>query len=103
MGADTEVVVFPFRRLQAGQFNRPRMSETYTDPDRYRLVGDELVFDRSFGRAYNAVVLPAGWALTNSSAPAEVSQTPDGRTRLDFDNPRGDEVEVRITARRPDG
>ena len=103
VGADTEVVVFPFRRLQAGQSIRLRMSETYTDPGRYRLVGDELVFDRSFGRAYNAVILPAGWVLTNSSAPAEVSQTPDGRTRLDFDNPRGDEVEVLITARRPDG
>ena len=76
------------------------MSEIYTDPGRYRLVGDELVFDRSFGRAVNAVVLPPGWALTNSSAPAVVSQTADGRTRLDFQNPRGDEVEVLITARR---
>ncbi len=98
--ADTEVVVFPFRRLDPGQSIRLRMSETYTDPGRYHLVGEELVFDRSFGRAYNAVVLPAGWTLTNSSAPAVVSQTPDGRTRLDFDNPRGDEVEVLITARR---
>jgi hypothetical protein len=100
VGPETEVVVFPFRRLEAGQSIRLRMSETYTDPGRYRLIGDELVFDRSFGRAYNAVVLPAGWTVTNSSAPAVVSQTPDGRTRLDFDNPRGDEVEVLITARR---
>ena len=100
VAADTEVVVFPFRPLQPGQSIRLRMSETYTDPGRYRLVGDELVFERSFGRAYNAVVLPAGWTLTNSSAPAVVSQTPDGRTRLDFDNPRGDEVDVLITARR---
>ena len=101
--AETEGVVFSFRRLEAGQSIRLRMSETYTDPGRYRLVGDELVFDRSFGRAYNAVVLPAGWVLTNSSAPAVVSQTPDGRMRLDFDNPRGDEVEVLITARRSAG
>jgi hypothetical protein len=100
---DTEVVVFPFARLTPGRSIRLRMSETYTDPGRYRLVGDELVFDRSFGRAYNAVVLPAGWTLSNSSAPAVVSQTPDGRTRLDFDNPRDDEVEVLITARRPAG
>jgi hypothetical protein len=97
---DTEVVVFPFPRLAPGQSIRLRMSETYTDPGRYKLVGDELVFDRSFGRAYNAVVLPEGWRLTNSSAPAVVSETPDGRTRLDFDNPRLDEVEVLITARR---
>lgn len=97
---DTEVVVFPFRPLQSGQSIRLRMSETYTDPGRYRLVGDELVFERSLGRAYNAVVLPEGWTLTNSSAPAIVSQTPDGRTRLDFDNPRDDEVDVLLTARR---
>ena len=100
VAADTEVVVFPFRPLDAGQSIRLRMSETYTDPGRYRLVGDELVFERSFSRAYNAVVLPAGWTLTNSSAPAVVTQTPDGRIRLDFDNPRGDEVDVLITARR---
>jgi hypothetical protein len=76
------------------------MSETYTDPGRYKLVGDELVFDRTFGRAENAVVLPKGWILTNSTAPAVVSQTADGRTRLDFNNPRPDEVEVLLTARR---
>lgn len=97
---DTEVVVFPFAPLLAHQSIRLRMSETYSDPGRYRLVGDELVFERSLGRAYNAVVLPLGWTLTNSSAPAIVSQTPDGRTRLDFDNPRDDEVDVLITARR---
>ena len=96
---DAEVVVFPFRPLQPGQSIRLRMSETYSDPGRYRLVGDELVFERSFGRAYNAVVLPEGWTLTNSSAPAVVSQTPDGRTRLDFYNPLDDEVDVLITAR----
>jgi hypothetical protein len=97
---DTEVVVFNFKPLKSGQSIRLRMSETYTDPGRYRLVGDELVFDRSFGRALNAVVLPAGWVLTNSSTPVVVSRTDDGRTRLDFDNPRPDELEVLFTARR---
>ncbi len=98
---DSEVVVFPFKPLQPGQSIRLRMSETYTDPGRYRLVGDELVFERTFGRPANAVVLPPGWALTNSSSPAVVSQTTDGRTRLDFVNPRTDELDVLITARRP--
>ena len=97
--AESEVVVFPFRKLSAGQSIRLRMSETYTDPGRYRRVGDELVFDRSFGRPANAVVLPPGWLLINSTSPAVVSQTPDGRTRLDFENPRSDELEVLITAR----
>lgn len=98
--ADSEVVVFRFAPLKAGQSIRLRMSETYTDPGRYTLAGDELVFDRTFGRPANAVVLPAGWILTNSAAPAAISQTDDGRTRLDFINPRPDEVEVLITARR---
>jgi hypothetical protein len=97
---DSEIVVFNFKPLKAGQSIRLRMSETYTDPGRYRLVGDELVFDRTFGRAVNAVVLPQGWMLTNSSFPVVVSRTEDGRTRLDFNNPRPDEVEALFTARR---
>lgn len=97
---ETEIVVFRFPPLKAGQSVRLRMSETYTDPGRYRLVGEELVFDRTFGRPANAVVLPPGWVLTNSAAPAVVSQTADGRTRLDFNNPRPDEVAALITARR---
>jgi hypothetical protein len=76
------------------------MFETYTDSVRYKLAGDELVWDRSFGRPFNAVVLPAGWILTNSSIPATITTTPDGRTRLDFVNPRPDEIAVLLTARR---
>lgn len=100
---ESEVVVFRFPPLKPGQSVRLRMSETYTDPGRYRLVGDELVFDRTFGRPANAVVLPKGWILTNSAAPAVVTKTDDGRVRLDFDNPRPDEVRVLITARRAKG
>ena len=76
------------------------MFETYTDSARYKLVGGDLVWDRSFGRPANAVVLPAGWMLTNSSVPATLSETPDGRMRLDFINPRTDDIAVLITARR---
>jgi hypothetical protein len=97
---DSEIVVFNFKPLKPGQSIRLRMSETYTDPGRYKLVGDELVFDRTFGRANNAVVLPKGWMLTNSSAPVVVSRTEDGRIRLDFNNPRPDEVEALFTAKR---
>jgi hypothetical protein len=97
---ESEIVVFNFKPLKPGQSIRLRMSETYTDPGRYRLVGDELVFDRTFGRAANAVVLPKGWMLTNSSFPVIVSRTEDGRTRLDFNNPRPDDVEALFTARR---
>ena len=96
----TEVVVFRFPAVAAGASTRLRMSETYTDSVRYRLVGEELVWDRAFGRPANAVVLPAGWVLTNSTIPATVSTMADGRVRLDFVNPRPDEIQVVITARR---
>ena len=46
------------------------------------------------------MVLPAGWYLTNCSIPATVSVIDDGRVRLDFVNPRNDNVEVLVTARR---
>lgn len=98
--SDSEVVVFHFPPVKAGETLRLRMYETYTDTARYRIVGDELVWNRAFGRAANAVVLPAGWMLTNSSIPATVSTTADGRIRLDFVNPRPDEIAVLITARR---
>jgi hypothetical protein len=97
---ETSAVVFRFPPVAAGQSRRIRIAETYTDPERYRLIGDELVWHRSFGRPDNAVVLPAGWVLTNSTIPAAISQLPDGRTRLDFINPRADEIDVIITARR---
>ena len=97
---DSEVVVIRFPKVALGQTLRLQMSETYTDAGRYKLEGDELVFDRSFGRPRNAVVLPAGYALTNSSIPTTVSETEDGRIRLDFTNPRPDEIAVLITARK---
>ena len=96
----SEIVVFRFAPVQQGQSVRLRMFETYTDTARYKLVGQELMWDRSFGRPDNAVVLPKGWILTNSSVPAVVTETPDGRIRLDFINPRTDEIPVLITARR---
>jgi hypothetical protein len=97
---DSEVVVIHFPPVPPGGSVRLRIAETYTDPKSYRLEGDELVFDRTFGRPRNAVVLPAGWSLTASSIPAMVSETPDGRLRLDFVNPRPDEIAVLIKAKR---
>ena len=98
--ADTEAVVFRFPPVRRGQSVRLRIAETYTDPVRYGLTGNELVWHRSFGRPANAVVLPAGWMLTNSSVPAVIAELPDGRTRLDYINPRDDEIDVIITAQR---
>ena len=97
---DSEAVVIRFPAVAKGRSVRLRISETYTDEKSYRLDGGELVFDRTFGRPHNAVVLPAGWYLTASAIPAAISQTEDGRIRLDFVNPRPDEIAVLIKARR---
>ena len=96
----TEVVVIRFSAVQKGQSARLRISETYTDPGRYYMDGDEFVWDRSLGRPRNAVVLPAGWSVTASSIPAVVTMTDDGRVRLDYGNPRPDEMAVLIRGRR---
>jgi hypothetical protein len=97
---DTEVVVVHFKPVAPGQSIRLRIEETYADPGRYFLRGDELVFDRELGRPSNAVVLPEGWFITASAVPAIVSETPDGRIRLDYVNPRSDDVSVLVKARR---
>ena len=99
---DTEVVVIGFPPVKQGQSTRLRISETYTDAGRYFLDGDgdELVWDRAFGRPRNTVVLPVGWTVVASSMPSQISEDPDGRQRLYFENPRPDEIQVLIRARR---
>jgi hypothetical protein len=78
--ADTaQVVVISFPAIKPGQSARLRITETYTDANRYKLEGDELVWDRAFGRPRNAVVLPAGWTVVASSTPAVITQDADGR------------------------
>lgn len=97
---DSEVVLIRYPPVARAASVRLRISETYTDPARYKVENGELVWDRSFGRPRNAVVLPAGWMLTLSSIPATVSETEDGRIRLDFVNPRPDEIAVLIKAKK---
>jgi hypothetical protein len=97
---DTQVVLISFPPVKKGQSVRLRISETYTDPSRYALVDGQLMWHRSFGRPRNDMVLPAGWSVTTSSIPAVISQDPDGRTRLSFWNPRPDNVDVFVKARR---
>ena len=96
----TEVVVISFPAIEQNQSTRLRISETYTDAGRYFLEGDELVWDRAFGRPRNTVVLPAGWTVVASSIPSQISEDAEGRQRLYFENPRPDEIQVLIRARR---
>jgi hypothetical protein len=97
------VVVIQFPALKAGETRRLRIMETYTAPASYRLEGDELVFDRSLGRARNAIVLPSGWYCSASAIPATLSQLPDGRVRLDYWDDRPEAVDVLLKARRRAG
>jgi len=96
----TQIVVISFPAIKNGQSARLRITETYADPNRYRLDGEELVWDRAFGRPRNTVVLPAGWTVVASSIPSTITQDSDGRQRLSFENNRNDEIQVLIRARR---
>jgi len=97
---ETEVVVIWFDPIAPGASTRLRIWETYTDPGRYVMAGDEMVWDRGFGRPRNTVVLPKGWYLTTNAIPGVVDRTDDGRVRIRFENPRPDNIQVFIKARR---
>jgi hypothetical protein len=98
--SETEVVVIWFDPPQEGESRRLRIWETYTDPGRYLRAGDQLVWDRHLGRPRNAVVLPEGWYLTTSAFPAVVTETDDGRIRLDFWDDEPDGVDAFVKALR---
>src|SRR5262245_49318771 len=98
---DTEIVVtYLARPLASGTTNRIRLKETYVDAKSLYVDGDELVWDRTFGRLRNTVVLPAGWYLTALSAPSIIQTLADGRVSIYTINPRNDEVRVYLRARR---
>lgn len=91
---ETELVAIWFEPVVAGTSTRLRIEETYTDPGRYGLDGEDLLWDRSFGRSRNTVVLPAGWYLTASSVPAVIDETAGGEIRLYFENDRPGVIEI---------
>lgn len=97
---ESEVIAIWYAPLKEGETKRLRITETYTDPNRYVLDDDELVWDRSFGRNRNVVILPPKWFLTTTSIPAMIDQTEDGLTALHFVNDRPDAIDVYIKAQR---
>ncbi len=96
----TELVVIWFDAVKEGRSKRIRIWETYTDPGRYFLNGDQLFWDRSFGRSQNTVVLPPGWSLTDSAIPATIRMDDQGRTELRFINDRPGVIDVLLRAER---
>jgi len=98
--SETEVIAIWYDAVKEGESKRLRITETYTDANRYLLHEDQLIWDRSFGRNRNTVILPLGWFLTTSSIPAIIDKNEDGLIRLRFVNDRPDAIEVYITAQR---
>ncbi len=99
--ADDTVVVqgdLP-RPLAPGESVRVRVVETYTDSSSYQLSHGELIWDRTLGRPRNAVILPAGWSLTEVAVPAIISLDAEGRIICRFNNPRNDEIHVILKAK----
>jgi hypothetical protein len=94
------VVTFLARPLADGATNRVRLKETYTDPKSYYMDGEELVWDRAFGRLRNTVILPAGWYLTGLATPAVIQTLADGRVSVYAVNPRNDDIRVYLRARK---
>jgi len=73
-----------------------RLTGTFRDPG-YRVVSDELVFDRVLYGLRNTVVLPAGWELSALSQSGTIG-TYEGRTFVALINLNG-ENNYRLTLR----
>jgi hypothetical protein len=97
---ESEVVAIWFDKVLAGQSVRLRIEETYTDPNRYILYNNEFIFDRSFGRPFNTVVLPAGWFLTANAVPATIDLTSEGNISLYYVNSAPEDIDVLIRGRK---
>jgi hypothetical protein len=73
------------RRVPAnGGQARLRIVKTYKDAKSYFRQGDDIVFDRPLGIRRNAVVLPAGYQLTECNVASQVTSSPDGRIQISF-------------------
>lgn len=104
IGADysptAEVIVIWFDPVIKGSSTRIRIEETYTDPNRYVHVNNELIWDRSFGRVHNTITLPEGWWLTANAVPATVFLNEEGLVSLYYLNDGPDDIDVFVKAMR---
>ncbi len=99
--SETEVVAIWFDPVPEGASTLLRIEETYTDAQRYFASGEhEFLWDRSFGRSRNKVVLPDGWYLVENAVPATVTTEPDGRVALNYINDRPGVIDVLIRGKR---
>jgi len=79
---------------------RTRIYKTFTDPASYNEKDDTLIFERQTTVKRSIVILPTGYELIRSEAPAIVSTDADGRIRISFLNDRDDQLLLKIIGRR---
>jgi hypothetical protein len=89
-----EVVAIRVPALDADDLVELRIPRTYIERSRADQSG------RTTGQPANSVMLPHGWFLIEGSVPTVVSQTGDGRTRVDFDTPAPGAADVVLTVQR---
>ena len=73
-----------------------KITGAFRDPG-YRMLGEELIFDRTFYGLRNTVILPAGWEVSAISQSGTIG-TYEGRTFVAFINLNG-ENNYRVTIR----
>jgi hypothetical protein len=73
-----------------------KITGAFRDPG-YKMLGDELIFERTFYGLRNTVILPAGWDVSGISQSGTIG-TYEGRTFVAFINLNG-ENNYRVTIR----
>jgi hypothetical protein len=102
-GADSTgeyIMVHLARPVPPGGEARILIDKTYEDARSYVASGDTLVFTRSLGIERNAVVLPAGYELTDVNYPSQIRQEADGRIAVSFINTGPSAVPYVVKARK---
>jgi hypothetical protein len=72
------------RAVPAGGQARIRIIKTYKAPKSYLHEGATIEFNRAVPIPRGAIVLPAGYRLTDCNVPVQVVLEPDGRVRIGF-------------------
>jgi hypothetical protein len=98
MHAGSDVVAIRVPALHADDLVEIRIPRAYAEST--PVSAPERPARMTPGRLANSVMLPHGWLLIESSVPTIVSQTGDGRTRIEFDAPRESESEIVLTVQR---
>ena len=96
--AGSEVVAVRVPALHVDDLVEIRIPRAYAESARARTPDHPAWMPAA--RLANSVMLPHGWLLIESSVPTIVSQTGDGRTRIEFDAPHESESEIVLTVQR---